>query len=88
MIEESGTLAWLHRFLMVRHRTLFTEKQGTSSLFVTNKRHKMKNMSTVPVARLFGPVTFEASKWKVIILRSLQLRDVLVGCILMSYALF
>ncbi|KAH0933486.1 hypothetical protein HID58_010603 [Brassica napus] len=44
----------------------FTEKQSTSSLFVTtNNRSKMKNRSAVPVARLFGPAIFEASKLKV-----------------------
>ncbi|ESQ38286.1 hypothetical protein EUTSA_v10028881mg [Eutrema salsugineum] len=43
----------------------FLEKQSNSSLFVTKKRSKMKNKSIVPVARLFGPAIFEASKLKV-----------------------
>ncbi|XP_013626277.1 PREDICTED: protein STAY-GREEN 2, chloroplastic-like isoform X2 [Brassica oleracea var. oleracea] len=43
----------------------FTEKQNTNSLFLTNKRSLMQNRSTVPVARLFGPAIFEASKLKV-----------------------
>jgi hypothetical protein len=43
----------------------FLEKQSNSSLFVTNRRSKMQNRSIVPVARLFGPAIFEASKLKV-----------------------
>ncbi|KAG2677442.1 hypothetical protein I3760_12G097700 [Carya illinoinensis] len=38
------------------------------SLFPYGKRTKKKNLSIVPVARLFGPAIFEASKLKVLFL--------------------
>ncbi|CAL9232542.1 unnamed protein product [Arabidopsis halleri] len=49
-------------------KPVFPEKLSTSSLCVTTRRSKMKNRSTVPVARLFGPAIFEASKLKVLFL--------------------
>ncbi|GLT90951.1 hypothetical protein SLE2022_088660 [Rubroshorea leprosula] len=36
------------------------------SLFLSRGRSKKKNQATVPVARLFGPAVFEASKLKVL----------------------
>ncbi|XP_076892159.1 protein STAY-GREEN homolog, chloroplastic-like [Bidens hawaiensis] len=40
-----------------------------NNLFLTNKRRKLKkNQALVPVARLFGPSIFEASKLKVLFL--------------------
>ncbi|XWS38439.1 hypothetical protein CRYUN_Cryun19dG0131700 [Craigia yunnanensis] len=38
------------------------------SLFVSRRRSKKKNQAIVPVARLFGPAIFEASKLKVLFL--------------------
>ncbi|XP_022719730.1 protein STAY-GREEN 1, chloroplastic-like [Durio zibethinus] len=38
------------------------------SLFVSGRRSKKKNQAIVPVARLFGPSIFEASKLKVLFL--------------------
>ncbi|GKU95384.1 hypothetical protein SLEP1_g8746 [Rubroshorea leprosula] len=39
-----------------------------SSVFVSGRRSKKKNQALVPVARLFGPSIFEASKLKVLFL--------------------
>ncbi|KAJ4712923.1 Protein STAY-GREEN-like, chloroplastic [Melia azedarach] len=39
-----------------------------NSLFVSSRRSKKKNQSFSPVARLFGPAIFEASKLKVLFL--------------------
>ncbi|XP_020877714.1 protein STAY-GREEN 2, chloroplastic [Arabidopsis lyrata subsp. lyrata] len=49
-------------------KPVLPEKLSTSSLCVTTRRSKMKNRSIVPVARLFGPAIFEASKLKVLFL--------------------
>ncbi|KAK3010528.1 hypothetical protein RJ639_011341 [Escallonia herrerae] len=42
--------------------------QQQSSLFLHRRRRPKKNLSIVPVARLFGPAIFEASKLKVLFL--------------------
>ncbi|XP_010529518.2 PREDICTED: protein STAY-GREEN 1, chloroplastic isoform X2 [Tarenaya hassleriana] len=47
---------------------LAVKLKPSSSLFITSRRSKRKNKSIVPVARLFGPAIFEASKLKVLFL--------------------
>ncbi|XP_022737999.1 protein STAY-GREEN, chloroplastic-like [Durio zibethinus] len=42
--------------------------EQNGSLFISRRRSKKKNQAIVPVARLFGPAIFEASKLKVLFL--------------------
>ncbi|GMI76298.1 STAY-GREEN 1, NON-YELLOWING 1, STAY-GREEN [Hibiscus trionum] len=42
--------------------------EQNKSLFISRRRSKKKNLSVLPVARLFGPAIFEASKLKVLFL--------------------
>ncbi|EOA21319.1 hypothetical protein CARUB_v10001681mg [Capsella rubella] len=49
-------------------KPVFPQRQSNSSLSFTTRSSKMKNRSIVPVARLFGPAIFEASKLKVLFL--------------------
>ncbi|KAE8710824.1 Protein STAY-GREEN [Hibiscus syriacus] len=42
--------------------------EQNKSLFISRRRSKQKNLSVFPVARLFGPAIFEASKLKVLFL--------------------
>ncbi|KAJ0247203.1 Magnesium dechelatase SGR1 [Hirschfeldia incana] len=41
---------------------------SSNSLFVSSRRSKRRNLSIVPMARLFGPAIFESSKLKVLFL--------------------
>uniref|UniRef100_A0A2N9H1L7 Staygreen protein domain-containing protein n=1 Tax=Fagus sylvatica TaxID=28930 RepID=A0A2N9H1L7_FAGSY len=50
----------------LRQSSLLSDQQ--SSLFLYRRRPKKKNLAIVPVARLFGPSIFEASKLKVLFL--------------------
>ncbi|KAL1201650.1 Magnesium dechelatase SGR1 [Cardamine amara subsp. amara] len=56
--------------LPTKLKPAFSDKRSnsSSSLFVANRRSKRKNLSIVPVARLFGPAIFESSKLKVLFL--------------------
>ncbi|MBA0552892.1 hypothetical protein Golob_023666, partial [Gossypium lobatum] len=52
--------------LPAKSRLSLFEHNG--SLFVSRRKPKKKNQAIVPVARLFGPAIFEASKLKVLFL--------------------
>ncbi|XP_021277194.1 protein STAY-GREEN, chloroplastic-like [Herrania umbratica] len=61
-----GTLTFAHVLPTTKPRPSVFEQN--KSCFVSKRRSKKKNQAIVPVARLFGPAIFEASKLKVLFL--------------------